>query len=103
MVNSLNLIERFRAKNLNESLIMFQKIINPKNYLFITFRENDYLITGVLLVLALVTYFSNTFLEPKLNQFKCASFCFHTLKYTIIIIFVFTFLRPISQFIYFQF
>ena len=93
----------FRAKNLNESLIMFQKIINPKNYLFITFRENDYLITGVLLVLALVTYFSNTFLEPKLNQFKCASFCFHTLKYTIIIIFVFTFLRPISQFIYFQF
>lgn len=93
----------FRAKNLNETLIMFQKIVIPKNYLFITFRENNFLITAVLLVLVLVTYFSNTFLEPKLNQFKWASFCFHIIKYTIIIIFVFTFLRPISQFIYFQF
>lgn len=93
----------FRANNLQETFIMFQKIINPKNYLFYTMRENNYLITAFLLILMLVTYFSNTFVEPKLNKFKWASFIFHTIKYSIIIIFVYTFLRPISQFIYFQF
>jgi D-alanyl-lipoteichoic acid acyltransferase DltB (MBOAT superfamily) len=93
----------FRANNLQETFIMFQKIINPKNYLFYTMRENNYLITAFLLILMLVTYFSNTYVEPKLNKFKWASFIFHTVKYSIIIIFVYTFLRPISQFIYFQF
>lgn len=93
----------FRANNLHETFIMFQKIINPKNYLFYTMRENNYLITAFLLMLMLITYFSNTYVEPKLNKFKFTSFIFHTVKYTIIIIFVYTFLRPISQFIYFQF
>jgi D-alanyl-lipoteichoic acid acyltransferase DltB (MBOAT superfamily) len=93
----------FRANNLQETFIMFQKIINPKNYLFYTMRENNYLITAFLLLLMLVTYFSNTYVEPKLNKFKWASFVFHTVKYTIVVIFVYTFLRPISQFIYFQF
>lgn len=93
----------FRAKNLEATFIMLRKVIDPKKYLFFTMRENNYLITAILLVLVVITYFSNTFIEPKLNQFKWFSFCFHTIKYTIIIIFVFTFLRPISQFIYFQF
>jgi len=93
----------FRANNLQETFIMFQKILNPRNYLFYTMRENNYLITALLLLIMVITYYLNTYVEPKLNKLKWLSFIFHTVKYTIIIIFVFTFLRPISQFIYFQF
>ena len=82
---------------------MFKKVISPSQYLYITMRENNYLIAGLLLVIILLTFYSNQVLEPKINNNKWLSFGFHTFKYAIIIIFVFTFLRPISQFIYFQF
>jgi len=93
----------FRAKSLGATFILLMKVLIPKQYLYYTMRENNYLIAFVLLILVMFTYYANTIIEPQLNKFKYLSFCFHTLKYTVIIIFVYTFLRPISQFIYFQF
>ena len=93
----------FRAKNLSDTFIMLGKVFNPARYTFYTLRENNYLITALLLSLFIVTYFINTRLEDMIKRIPYLNFGINCIKYTVIIIFVFTFLRPISQFIYFQF
>jgi D-alanyl-lipoteichoic acid acyltransferase DltB (MBOAT superfamily) len=93
----------FRSNTLKDTFILYSKVFNPSQYKFYTMRENNYLIAALVMVLILLTYFSNNYIEPKLNAYKKLSFAFQTIKFAIIIIFVFTFLRPISQFIYFQF
>jgi alginate O-acetyltransferase complex protein AlgI len=93
----------FRAKSLGDTFIMFSKLFNPHNYTFYTMRENSYIITALLLVLFLSTFLVNHYLQKRINEIPILSFGINCLKFTIIIIFVFTFLRPISQFIYFQF
>ena len=93
----------FRAKNMNDTIIMFGKIFNPVKYTFYTMRENNYIITALILVLILLNFGVNNYLEKRISQIPLLSFGINCLKFTIIIIFVFTFLRPISQFIYFQF
>ena len=93
----------FRAKTLSDTFVMLSKVVNPLKYSFLSMRENNYIITALLLLFFTVTYLMNTFLEEKLSRIKYLYFAINCLKYSIIIIFVFTFLRPISQFIYFQF
>jgi alginate O-acetyltransferase complex protein AlgI len=93
----------FRAENLRDTLVMYRKIITPSEYLTMSLKENNYLITFLILILILLAYYATFFIEPKLKPYKHLSFLLNVLKFIIIIIFVFTFLRPISQFIYFQF
>jgi alginate O-acetyltransferase complex protein AlgI len=93
----------FRAKNMNDTLTMLSKVFIPKAYLFYTMRENNYLITALLILFFVATYLSTQYLEERIKQVPALSFGLNCIKFTVIIIFVFTFLRPISQFIYFQF
>ena len=93
----------FRVNSLEDTFTMYSKLFSPHNYTFYTMRENNYLITFIVLIMILLTYLFNNFINPILIKHKELSFIFHTIKYTILIIIVFTFLRPISQFIYFQF
>lgn len=64
-------------------------------------RENTYLVAGIVMLLILITYFSNNVIEPFIRKFPVPDFVIQVVKFTILIVFVFTFLRPISQFIYF--
>ena len=66
-------------------------------------RENNYIITALLLILVVAIYYINQYLEERVRRLPYLYFAVNCMKYTVIIIFVFTFLRPISQFIYFQF
>lgn len=93
----------FRAKNLNDTFLMLGKLFIPHNYSYYTMRENNYIITALMLILFLITFLVNHYLEKKVNEIPILAFGINCIKFTIIIIFVFTFLRPISQFIYFQF
>jgi D-alanyl-lipoteichoic acid acyltransferase DltB (MBOAT superfamily) len=93
----------FRAKNLNDTFLMLGKLFIPLNYSYYTMRENNYIITALMLILFLITFLVNHYLEKKVNEIPILAFGINCIKFTIIIIFVFTFLRPISQFIYFQF
>lgn len=93
----------FRAANLTDTFIMLKKVLVPANYLHYTFRENNYIITFLLMVLFLLTYFATHVIEPKLQKQPYLYFIINCLKFALIFGFVFTFLRPISQFIYFQF
>lgn len=93
----------FRAKNLNDSFAMLEKVFIPSKYTSYTMRENNYIITLVLGLLFVMTYLTNTFLEKKINNTPVLGFAVNSIKFAVIILLVFTFLRPISQFIYFQF
>ena len=93
----------FRAQTVGDTLTMFGKVITPSAYLFRSMRENTYLVTFLLLVLMLLTYFVSEHLSKKLEKMPAIEFAWDVAKYTVMIILVFTFLRPISQFIYFQF
>ncbi len=93
----------FRAGSVTTSLTLLSKVVVPSNYLFYTMRENHYILAALLLILVLLTYFATMYIEPILRRNVRANFLFQTLKYTVIIVLVFTFLRQIDQFIYFQF
>jgi alginate O-acetyltransferase complex protein AlgI len=93
----------FRADNLQVVLVMFKKVINPMSYTFLGMRENIYSITFLITVLFLLNYLLQETLKPMWELFPRIMFVLGLLKWSIILILVFTFLRPISQFIYFQF
>ncbi len=93
----------FRAKNLSDTFVMFAKVFKISNYGFLNMRENTYLITASIFVLFYFNYLIQTKIKPKLNNYLILSFVLDAAIYAILILLVFTFLRPISQFIYFQF
>ena len=93
----------FRAENLEVTFGMFSKIITPSEYLKIGMRENTYIVTFVVTILFLVTYYLQEYLAEFWKKTPKLSFGIGVLKLSIVILLVFTFLRPISQFIYFQF
>jgi alginate O-acetyltransferase complex protein AlgI len=93
----------FRADSLSTTLRMFEKLTHPINYFSIGMRENIYIITFLILLLILIYYFIAEFSKTFWIKFPILSFWFGVLKYSLIMILVYTFLRPISQFIYFQF
>lgn len=93
----------FRAYKLSDALIMMSKIFQPKAYLFKGMRENTYLITAILFLLVTLAAFLYDRKISLLERVPVLKFTFNVVKLTVIIILVFTFLRPISQFIYFQF
>lgn len=93
----------FRADSLSTTFGMFEKLIQPSSYLEIGMRENVYIITFLIVILFVIHYFFSEYLKNYWIKFPKFSFACGVVKYAIIIIGVFTFLRPISQFIYFQF
>lgn len=93
----------FRALSVEDTLIMFSKVLQPGLYLSYTFRENTYLIVLLLCAAASIAYLADTY-KQRFELFpQWVRFAVSTTKYTVIAVLVFVFLRPISQFIYFQF
>jgi hypothetical protein len=82
---------------------MYEKLFQPISYTSIGMRENIYIVTFMLMVLFLIYYFFAEFSKFFLDKLPILSFWFGVIKYSFIIVMVYTFLRPISQFIYFQF
>jgi alginate O-acetyltransferase complex protein AlgI len=93
----------FRADSLSTTFGMFQKLVQPISYTSIGMRENIYIVTFVVLLLFLAYFYTTVYLKNFWLKFPIFSFCFGVIKYAFIIVMVYTFLRPISQFIYFQF
>ncbi|MBK9099372.1 MAG: MBOAT family protein [bacterium] len=93
----------FRTHNLNDTFVMLGKVFTPSAYSFLGLRENTYLITGVLMLSVIISFFVSKKFNPWLQSRKIIYPVIETVQLVIIIILVFTFLRPINQFIYFQF
>lgn len=93
----------FRTHNLNDTFEMLGKVFTPSAYNFLGLRENDYVVAALLMVSVIISYFVSKKLNPWLQSKKIIYPVLETVELVVIIILVFTFLRPINQFIYFQF
>lgn len=93
----------FRAKSVGDTLGMYGKLFAPRDYLWLGMRENAYLAAATLLIAFVGTYFFHERGGRWLHQRLGFRFVAETLLMGIITGLVFVFLRPISQFIYFQF
>ena len=93
----------FRATSLASTFAMFGKVIDPRQYFSLGLFENTYLITAVLMVGMVVTYFVETRLAPRLSERLWLWLPAQSVTYGFLIAAVFIYLRPIRQFIYFQF
>ncbi len=92
----------FRADSPGTALAMWSKVLNPYAYGFLGMRENTYLITAAILIGVVATYGLKNKVVPLLAQ-RSALVVGESITFSIMILFVVVFLRPINQFIYFQF
>jgi len=90
----------FRAKTLEESILMWSKIIEPSSYSWLGMRENIYLVTAIITLGFFMSYFfKNYFMKNSKKYFFLLNAIFIALVFSS----SFIFFRPINQFIYFQF
>jgi hypothetical protein len=92
----------FRAKNVEDTIEMWKKLFYFKNYLWLGLRENTYIITTLMLVFCLLSYYVHQ-KKYLFSKNKIIEFGIQSLVMTVVISLTFIFLRPINQFIYFQF
>jgi D-alanyl-lipoteichoic acid acyltransferase DltB (MBOAT superfamily) len=93
----------FRARSLGDALTMTSRVVSPAGYLTLGLRENTYLVAAVTLVAMLVAFALTRHVAPRLARRPWAWTVARTALYSAAIALVFVFLRPINQFIYFQF
>lgn len=93
----------FRALTLADTWTMYSKVINPMEYMSISMRENIYIVTFLLLIFTTGSYLSHTYLKEKIRNATWLGILINIGKFAVAFLLVFTFFRPISQFIYFQF
>lgn len=92
----------FRASSLQNSFQLLGKVLQPKTYFHLSFRENFYLVVALIMIGML----SAAFLEQSENhilQRPIIRHFAHTFVLIVMMYFVFIFLKPVNQFIYFQF
>ncbi len=93
----------FRATTLATTLSMWGKMFSPGEYFWLGLRENTYLIAALIMFGMLCTYFLKNQFVPLIKRKPWVYFATASTTYTLMIGLVFIFLRPINQFIYFQF
>jgi len=92
----------FRADSLKASLALLGRVFEFSSYRVLGFRENFYLLVFVITCGMLVAWFVTYTKIPLLNRawFRQVG---EVVTLCVVIFMVFIFLRPVSQFIYFQF
>ncbi|MEG3641325.1 MBOAT family protein, partial [Magnetococcus sp. PR-3] len=95
----------FRAESLEQTWTLYSHLFQPSRYLWLGMRENNYLVTALVLLGFLLSYGVSHHIWPYLTQrsWPIIPKILETIMLAVIMGLVFIFLRPISQFIYFQF
>ena len=93
----------FRAPTLADTLTLWSKLFQPRAYLWLGMRENTYIITALLLLAMLAVYFARQPMRSFRDRRPWAGLAVDGVGLACVFGLVFVFLRPISQFIYFQF
>lgn len=92
----------FRAESMHHALSLLARLTDIKSYFALGLRENFYLVTFVLLLGMLsIRYLASK--KTTLMKHRAIYTVCDTITLTTVMFCVFVFLRPISQFIYFQF
>ena len=91
----------FRAPDMATSIELLSRVLDPRGYFRLSFRENFYLIAFAILVGMLLLRWATT---RETSRRRAPWFALADVAGMAVVMFlVFIFLRPISQFIYFQF
>ena len=93
----------FRAENLGDVYLMYSKLFQIEEYFYLGLRENIYLITAILLLSFIFTYFIYEKGNKLLSKNKFVYSLLQLIMLTFAVSMIFIYLRPINQFIYFQF
>jgi alginate O-acetyltransferase complex protein AlgI len=93
----------FRAQSLEDAFSMWAILFSPTQYTWLGMRENTYLLTAILLIGIMCSFFVKTRLLLVISKLPILLLLSESILFTIVIALVFIYLRPISQFIYFQF
>jgi D-alanyl-lipoteichoic acid acyltransferase DltB (MBOAT superfamily) len=93
----------FRAATLTDALVMLGKVFVPTQYLALGLRENTYLAAATFLLLVIAAWGASRRAVPAVLARPVPRFAAYTAAFTVITTLVLIFLRPIQQFIYFQF
>lgn len=93
----------FRSADLADTFILYSKLFLSDNYFSYSLKENHILVAGILFLAMLMTYIFNSIDLSKYRLLKFSNLIFQPIKFAVMAYYVFVFLRPISQFIYFQF
>lgn len=92
----------FRAATLQQTFDLLGKVVFPNKYLHLSFRENFYLFVFLLLVSMLLCALFAKSRHPLLRHPVVRNVT-EAAVLSAMIFFVFVFLKPVNQFIYFQF
>ena len=93
----------FRAETVGAALGMYFKLFSPKEWTYLGMRENTYLVTAAIFMLTVTFYVIHQYAYERLRKMQWGSFSMDALFIGGATSLVFVFLRPINQFIYFQF
>ncbi|MDA7931144.1 hypothetical protein N9B34_02765 [Akkermansiaceae bacterium] len=93
----------FRAEGLGDAFAMLGRLIKLDAYFQLGLRENTYLVAAIVFLGCISAWAANTYVEPWLKGRPLVWIIAHSVIFTVVISLVFVFLRPIQQFIYFQF
>ena len=96
----------FRAGDVGDTFTMWAKIFSWKEYGVLGMRENTYLATAIIFICVISTYFlRRKYVEvvERVSALNVSYIAVESMMFAFIIGLVFVYLRPIQQFIYFQF
>lgn len=93
----------FRTQSLNDALLMHGKLLNPLAYSSLGLRENNYLVAAVVMVLMVVTHMVYRYVLPLRQVYPKWFVPLDLVSWGVQLTLIFIFLRPVKQFIYFQF
>jgi alginate O-acetyltransferase complex protein AlgI len=93
----------FRAQTLSDALVMHGKLIDPTAYRSLGLRENNYLVAAVVMLGMVVTYLVYQYVLPLRNRYAAWFVPLDIVSWGVQLALLFIFLRPVKQFIYFQF
>lgn len=93
----------FRAETVGDALVMAGKLLEPSSYLSLGLRENDYLIAACILVGHIIVYNFRIRSSIWVSRMVGIRSALDSAQIAVQVAAIFIFLRPINQFIYFQF
>ncbi len=94
----------FRAAGVADTLTMFGRVLDPRGYVHLgVLRENVYLTAACCLVAVVLAHQVHARVLPWLRERPAARIPVESVAFAIVCGLVIVFLRPVHQFIYFQF
>ncbi len=93
----------FRAQSVGMAVDMYGKLFSVQEWLYLGMRENTYLVAAFVFVSMTLTYGVHEYAGRWFREHRWLGFLGETVVIGTTTALVFVFLRPINQFIYFQF